>query len=171
MSSGLRNVGLAAICVATAVGFGTSPAGAKSSCKAKHEAKGCAVAHKFAYTYYVLNQKTALNLLLAYQKPSAFTVTLGRNAYLPCSAGSAAPGSYSLAGTTVTIKTKPIIGKTYTGSRVDSGTRLTAKLTVKVTFTSAERASVTFTYSETQPGSATALACSAGKTVILKRAS
>lgn len=167
----IRNVGLAAMCIATAAGVGTSGAGAKASCKAKHEAKGCAVAHKFAYQYRVLNQKTSLSLLLAYKKASAFTVTLGRNSFLPCSAGSAAPNGYSLVGSTVTIKKKPIVGKTYTGSEVDSGARLTIKFKVKVKFTSATRASVTFTYSETQPRPGTALACTTGKTVTLKRMS
>jgi hypothetical protein len=171
MSIGLRNVGLAAVCIATTVGLGTTPAGAKSSCKAKHEKKGCAVAHKFAYSYTVQNQQTALNLVLAYKKPSAFTVTLGRNAYLPCSTGSAAPGGYSLAGATVTIKKKATIGKTYTGSELDSGARLTIKLDVHVKFTSAKHASVKFAYSETQPGSTTNIACATSKTVKLSRAS
>jgi hypothetical protein len=169
VNSAFKNIGLTAICIAAAVGFATSPAGAKSSCKKKHEKKGCAVAHKFAYVYSRHTQKTALDLGVAYSKTSAFTVTLGRNAYLPCSSGSAAPGSYSLAGDAVTIKKKARIGKTYKGTKVDNGTRLTVKLKVKVKFTSAKHASVKFAYTETQPGSATAVACAVTKTVTLKR--
>jgi hypothetical protein len=170
MTTRFRTAGLATMCIVAAAAFGTSGAGAKKpSCKTKHEAKNCAVAKKFVYSYALLNKKTSLNLQVAYKKTSAFTVTLGGNAYLPCKTGSVAPKSYSLGGGIVTIKKKPVVGKTYTGSLIDSGTRLTAKFKVKVKFTSATRASVTFTYSETLPGQGSTLACSTGKTVTLKR--
>jgi hypothetical protein len=172
----MRHTGFLKIASVTAIAaagiaVASTPATAKSHCKAKHEKSKCALAKKFEYantrtasTYFVLDVK--------YKSKSSFTAFLAPNAVVRCSKGLQANGTTTIGGETLTFKKKAVVGKTYHGSDLESGPRATVSLKVKVKFTSAKHASAALAYSVKFPNShgGQDLVCQGSDTIKLKRA-